>query len=78
VVVTRLGTTLTDAEQIARYERLLHPWVNAAMDTVIAIKPPPSMPVKLQRSCHVAVAIPVFAIAGIVTVSPRQKSTESQ
>ena len=36
VVVTGLATTLTDPEQIARYERRLHPWVNAAMDTVIA------------------------------------------
>ncbi len=40
VVVTRLATTLTDPEQIARYERLLHPWVNAAMDTVVAIIEP--------------------------------------
>ncbi len=40
VVVTRLATTLTDPEQIAPYERLLHPWVNAAMDTVVAIIEP--------------------------------------
>jgi hypothetical protein len=39
VVVTGLATTVTDPEQIARYERLLHPWVNMAMDTVIAIEP---------------------------------------
>jgi len=39
VVVTGLATTITDPEQVARYERLLHPWVNMAMDTVIAIDP---------------------------------------
>lgn len=39
VVVTGLATTITDAAQIARYEQLLHPWVNLAMDTVIAINP---------------------------------------
>lgn len=31
--------TITDAEQIARHEQILHPWVNMAMDSVIAIKP---------------------------------------
>jgi hypothetical protein len=30
--------TVTASEQIARYERLLHPWVNHA-DTVLAIEP---------------------------------------
>lgn len=39
VVVTGLATTITDPEEIARYERLLQPWVNMAMDTVIAIEP---------------------------------------
>lgn len=39
VVVTGLATTITDTDQIARYEQLLQPWVNMAMDTVIAIKP---------------------------------------
>jgi hypothetical protein len=39
---------------------------------------PRDMSFEAKRSRHVAVAIPVFAIAGIVTMSPRQKSTESQ
>lgn len=39
VVVTGLATTITDPEQVARYEQLLQPWVNLAMDTVIAIEP---------------------------------------
>ncbi|BBX75711.1 pyridoxamine 5'-phosphate oxidase family protein [Mycobacterium shinjukuense] len=39
VVVTGLATAVTDPEQIARYEHLLHPWVNMAMDSVIAIEP---------------------------------------
>lgn len=38
VVVTGLAHTITDPDQISRYERLLHPWVNHA-DTVIAIEP---------------------------------------
>ena len=37
VVVTGLATTISD--QIARYEQLLRPWVNMAMDSVIAIAP---------------------------------------
>jgi hypothetical protein len=39
VVVTGLATTITNPDEIARYEQLLHPWVNMAMDTVIAIEP---------------------------------------
>ncbi|MDI3315315.1 MAG: pyridoxamine 5'-phosphate oxidase family protein [Mycobacterium sp.] len=38
VVVTGLASTITDPEQVARYERLLQPWVHPA-DTVIAIEP---------------------------------------
>jgi hypothetical protein len=38
VVVTGRARTVTDSDQIARYERLLHPWVNHA-DTVLAIDP---------------------------------------
>jgi len=38
VVVTGLAHTLTDPEQVLRYEQLLRPWVNHA-DTVIAIAP---------------------------------------
>jgi nitroimidazol reductase NimA-like FMN-containing flavoprotein (pyridoxamine 5'-phosphate oxidase superfamily) len=38
VVVTGHAETLTDRDTVARYERLLHPWVNHA-DTVIAIEP---------------------------------------
>jgi hypothetical protein len=33
VVVTGWATTITDPEQIARYEQLLCPWVNMTMDT---------------------------------------------
>ncbi|MEV6325268.1 pyridoxamine 5'-phosphate oxidase family protein [Nocardia sp. NPDC051787] len=39
VVVTGLAHTITDADRIARYEQLLHPWVDKVMDTVIAIEP---------------------------------------
>ena len=39
VVVTGPATTITDPDQIARYEQLLQPWVNMTMDTVIAIEP---------------------------------------
>jgi nitroimidazol reductase NimA-like FMN-containing flavoprotein (pyridoxamine 5'-phosphate oxidase superfamily) len=38
VVVTGHAETLTDPDTVARYERLLHPWVNHA-DTVVAIEP---------------------------------------
>lgn len=37
VVVTGRAYTLTDPEQVLRYEQLLHPWVNQA-DTVVAIE----------------------------------------
>jgi len=37
VVVTGRAHTLTDPDQISRYERLLQPWVNHA-DTVLAIE----------------------------------------
>lgn len=39
VVVTGLATPITDPDRIAHYEQLLQPWVNMAMDTVIAIDP---------------------------------------
>jgi hypothetical protein len=38
VVVTGLAHTLTDTDEVLRYEQLLHPWVNHA-DTVVAIEP---------------------------------------
>jgi Pyridoxamine 5'-phosphate oxidase len=38
VVVTGPAITITDPDQIARYEQLLQPWVNMTMDTVIAIE----------------------------------------
>ena len=38
VVVTGHARTVTDPDLVARYERLLHPWVNHA-DTVVAIEP---------------------------------------
>jgi Pyridoxamine 5'-phosphate oxidase len=38
VVVTGRARTVTDPEQVLRYEQLLDPWVNYA-DTVIAIEP---------------------------------------
>ena len=38
VVATGLARTLTDPDEVARYEELLHPWVNHA-DTVVAITP---------------------------------------
>ncbi|HUH68032.1 MAG TPA: pyridoxamine 5'-phosphate oxidase family protein [Mycobacterium sp.] len=38
VVVTGRAHTLTDPEQVLRYEQLLHPWINHA-DTVVAIEP---------------------------------------
>ncbi|MCV7049288.1 pyridoxamine 5'-phosphate oxidase family protein [Mycobacterium heidelbergense] len=39
VVVTGWATTITDPDQIARYEQRLRPWVNMTMDTLIAIRP---------------------------------------
>ncbi|WP_039801396.1 pyridoxamine 5'-phosphate oxidase family protein [Nocardia araoensis] len=39
VVVTGLARTVTDPERVARYERLLRPWADGVMDTVIAIEP---------------------------------------
>ncbi len=39
VVVTGWAATITDPEQIARYEQALRPWVNMTMDTLIAIQP---------------------------------------
>ena len=39
VVVTGLARTVTDPERIARYESLLHPWVDHVMNTVIEIEP---------------------------------------
>ncbi|WP_067537054.1 pyridoxamine 5'-phosphate oxidase family protein [Nocardia crassostreae] len=39
VVVTGIARTVTDPDRLARYERLLRPWVNGAMDTVVAIEP---------------------------------------
>ncbi|OBF72136.1 hypothetical protein A5750_18525 [Mycobacterium sp. 852002-51613_SCH5001154] len=39
VAVTGWATTITDPQQHARYERLLRPWVNMTMDTMIAIQP---------------------------------------
>jgi hypothetical protein len=38
VVATGPARTVTDPDLVARYERLLHPWVNHA-DTVVAIEP---------------------------------------
>jgi hypothetical protein len=38
VVITGRAHTLTDPDQVSRYEQLLHPWVNHA-DTVVAIEP---------------------------------------
>jgi nitroimidazol reductase NimA-like FMN-containing flavoprotein (pyridoxamine 5'-phosphate oxidase superfamily) len=38
VVVTGRAYTITDPDQVSRYEQLLHPWVNHA-DTVVAIEP---------------------------------------
>ncbi len=38
VVVTGWASMITDPEQIARYEQLLHPWVNMTMDTMIVIQ----------------------------------------
>ena len=38
VVATGRVYTITDPDEVARYEQLLHPWVNQA-DTVIAIEP---------------------------------------
>lgn len=38
VVITGRAQTVTDVGEVARYEQLLHPWVNHA-DTVLAIEP---------------------------------------
>jgi hypothetical protein len=39
VVVTGLARVVVDADDIARYERLLDPWVDGRMDCVIRIPP---------------------------------------
>lgn len=39
VAITGRATTITDPERVAHYEQALQPWVNMAMDTVIAIDP---------------------------------------
>jgi nitroimidazol reductase NimA-like FMN-containing flavoprotein (pyridoxamine 5'-phosphate oxidase superfamily) len=39
VVVTGIARPVTDTARVARYEQLLHPWVDQAMDTVIGIQP---------------------------------------
>lgn len=39
VVVTGLARPVTDPIRIARYERLLHSWVDRVMDAVIEIEP---------------------------------------
>ena len=38
VVITGRAHTITDPDEVLRYEQLLHPWVNQA-DTVVAIEP---------------------------------------
>jgi nitroimidazol reductase NimA-like FMN-containing flavoprotein (pyridoxamine 5'-phosphate oxidase superfamily) len=39
VVVTGLARTVTDPERVVRYTRLLRPWAEGGMDTVVAIEP---------------------------------------
>jgi hypothetical protein len=39
VVVTGIATTVTDPARLARVEKRLHPWIDAATDTAIAITP---------------------------------------
>ncbi|PPJ31023.1 pyridoxamine 5'-phosphate oxidase family protein [Nocardia nova] len=39
VVVTGLARPVADPNRVARYERLLPPWIAAAMDTVVEIEP---------------------------------------
>lgn len=39
VVVTGFARPVTDPDRVARYERLLHPWVNQTMNAVIEIEP---------------------------------------
>jgi nitroimidazol reductase NimA-like FMN-containing flavoprotein (pyridoxamine 5'-phosphate oxidase superfamily) len=38
VVVTGLARTVTDPARVARYQELVHPWIDKVMDTVIAIE----------------------------------------
>jgi nitroimidazol reductase NimA-like FMN-containing flavoprotein (pyridoxamine 5'-phosphate oxidase superfamily) len=39
VVVTGIARPVTDATRLARYQQLLHPWVDQVTDTVIGIQP---------------------------------------
>lgn len=39
VVVTGLAQAITDPHRIARYERLLRPWMDRTQDSMIAIEP---------------------------------------
>ncbi|WP_308163133.1 pyridoxamine 5'-phosphate oxidase family protein [Nocardia alni] len=50
VVVTGLAEAITDPVRIARYERLLRPWMDRSLDTVIAIDPSMIEGVRLLES----------------------------
>lgn len=39
VVVTGIARPITDPQRVTRYEQLLHPWIDAIIDTVIGIQP---------------------------------------
>ncbi|WP_330180136.1 pyridoxamine 5'-phosphate oxidase family protein [Nocardia sp. NBC_01503] len=39
VVVTGIARPVTDPERVERYERLLRPWVEGSMDSIVAIEP---------------------------------------
>ncbi|MTE14318.1 pyridoxamine 5'-phosphate oxidase family protein [Nocardia aurantiaca] len=39
VVVTGIARPVSDPQRVARYERLLRPWVDGPMDTIVAIEP---------------------------------------
>ena len=39
VVVTGVATAVTDPVRLRRIESVLHPWVESAMDTTLAIRP---------------------------------------
>ncbi|GAB0102712.1 pyridoxamine 5'-phosphate oxidase family protein [Nocardia sp. JMUB6875] len=39
VVVTGIARTVTDPMRVARYNRLVRPWIDGLMDTIVAVEP---------------------------------------
>ncbi len=77
VVVTGWATTITDPEQVARYEQLLHPWVNMAMDTMIAIQPEIVTGIRIIDDIPMQYASELVGSAGPATAKPHGRFMHS-